>query len=159
MENASKALIIVAGVLIGIMILSLAVYLTTTMGGSAAKVHEQVRQDQLSQFNSQFTKYDGREDATIYDILTIANLAMNNNEEYDLLPAGNRENENSFYITVKLKNDYIETKDKIDEYMNNIGNKLGNESPNGNLKKYKCRSFISSTTGRVYKVEFSEKSA
>ena len=43
MENASKALIMAASVLIGIMILSLAVYLFATFGASSAQMHEQIQ--------------------------------------------------------------------------------------------------------------------
>ena len=47
MENASKALIMVAGVLIGIMVLSLAVYLFVNFGSTSAQMHQQKEQDQL----------------------------------------------------------------------------------------------------------------
>ena len=82
MENASKALVMAAGVLIGIMILSLAVYLFATFGATSAEMHGQIEQDRINQFNAQFTSYEGKQDITIYDIITVVNLAKDNNESY-----------------------------------------------------------------------------
>ena len=75
MENASKALIMAAGVLIGIMILSLAVYLFATFGATSAELHGQVETSRITQFNTQFTSYEGRSDITIYDVISVVNLA------------------------------------------------------------------------------------
>lgn len=86
MENATNALLMAGGVLIGILILSLAVYLFTTFGGTAAKVNDQNAQVQLTQFNAQFTKYEGITTNTIYDIITVAGLAKENNIYYNYDP-------------------------------------------------------------------------
>ena len=75
MENASKALIMAGGVLIGILILSLAVYLFIDFGGKASVIHDRITSNQLTQFNAQFNIYAGRIDVTIYQIITVANLA------------------------------------------------------------------------------------
>ncbi len=96
MENASKALIMAAGVLIGIMILSLAVYLFATFGATSAEMHGQIEQDRINQFNAQFTSYESRQDITIYDIITLVNLAKDNNESYSLTEAS----DSNYYITV-----------------------------------------------------------
>ena len=71
MENASKALLMAAEVLIGVLILSLAVYLYVSFGTTAAEVNEQNTQKQLVQFNTQFTVYQDRNDLTIYDIINL----------------------------------------------------------------------------------------
>ena len=96
MENASKALIMAAGVLIGIMILSLAVYLFATFGATSAEMHGQIEQDRINQFNAQFTSYEGKQDITIYDIITVVNLAKDNNESYSLTTS----TDSNYYITV-----------------------------------------------------------
>ena len=103
MENASKALLMAAGVLIGIMVLSLAVYLFVTFGSTSAQMHQQKEQDQLNQFNSQFTSYEGKEDITIYDIVTVANLATENNKyyEFDTMDPSSEETNNN-YIWVEI---------------------------------------------------------
>ena len=59
MENATKALIIAAEVLIGLMILSLAVYLFVTFGQTAKEVDERNAETQLLQFNEQYATYLG----------------------------------------------------------------------------------------------------
>ena len=82
MENASKALIMAAGVLIGVLILSLAVVLFTNFGATSQGVYTQMEERQLTQYNAQFTVYSGRTDITIYDIISVANLAKENNETY-----------------------------------------------------------------------------
>ena len=55
MENASKALIMAGGVLIGILIISLAVYLFADFGSTSAQINAQNSQKQITEFNSKFT--------------------------------------------------------------------------------------------------------
>ena len=102
MENASKALIMAAGVLIGVLILSLAVYLFVSFGTSSAQVHKLNEENQLNEFNTQFTSYEGREDITIYDVITVKNLADENNRHYEL----ESYTDSNFYITVRLENSF-----------------------------------------------------
>lgn len=104
MENASKALIIAGGVLISVLVLSLAVYLFTVFGGSTKQINDQVTESQISQFNVQFTQYEGQKSIRAYDIVSIANLARQNNEKYDYdntteYPSGSSK---PYYITVKV---------------------------------------------------------
>ena len=89
MENASKALLMAGGVLIGVLIISLAVYLFADFGSKSASINAQNFQKQLSAFNSKFTSYQGFKDAdgnwqiTIYDIITVKGYALENNEKYE----------------------------------------------------------------------------
>ena len=145
MENASKALLIAAGVLIGIMILSIAVYLAVTFGQTAAEVNEEIRVNQVAQFNSQFTKYDGAQ-VTIHDIITMANIARTNNEEYEL-GSSFIGNANSFYITVIKGTTNMEL--SVDDY---LVNNMSQEYNNNELIKYTCTVEISPVTGRVFRV-------
>lgn len=99
MENASKALIMAASVLLGMMIIGVATYLFSTFG-EYSKNSEQDRTDiQIAQFNSQFTKYNGKKDITIHDIISVANLAIENNTNYGFY-ASNIEKTNSYFINV-----------------------------------------------------------
>ena len=61
MENASKALIMAAEVLIGVMIISIGVYLFNEMGSYSAETADQIEEAQLAQYNNQFLKYYGTE--------------------------------------------------------------------------------------------------
>lgn len=98
MENASKALIMAAGVLIGVLIISLAVYLFADFGSTSAEINRQNEQQKIVQFNSQFTSYIGKE-LTIYDVVTILGYAQENNIYY--------EDSTNDKITVKLRTNDI----------------------------------------------------
>ena len=82
MENASKALIMASTVLIGVMIISLGVYLFNTFGGTSKEINTKLTEAQILEFNSQFTKYEGKEKIRAHDIVSIANLARQSNEKY-----------------------------------------------------------------------------
>ena len=149
MENASKALIMAAGVLIGVLILSLAVYLFVSFGTSSAQVHKQNEENQLNEFNTQFTSYEGREDITIYDVITVKNLADENNRHYELESS----TDSNFYIIVKLGNSIINNnKVKEEELI-----KKDTETLQEKLPTYSCKVTISPVTGRVKKIIFSNK--
>lgn len=87
MENASNALLMVAAVLIGVMIISIGVYLFSVFGDSTSAIEKQIEQSQIAKFNSQFTKFEGLENCTIYDVVTTINLAQSNNKNYDYTSA------------------------------------------------------------------------
>ncbi len=155
MENASKALLMAAGVLMGVVILSLAAYLFVTFSSSADDVKSEIANNQLNKFNSQFLAYEQREDLTVYDILTAVNLAENNNEYYQLKSGDTN------YITVMIDNSVVtstEIEEKIkpenlEEGEMKEDNNLGGKS----LKNYKCKVLLSDITGRVNVVNFSSK--
>lgn len=119
MENASKALIMAAGVLVGILILSLAVFLFLDFGNSSSQIYDKVEANQLTQYNAQYTIYSGRTDVSIYEIISLANLAKENNTFYGEYS----DFEDSYKVEVILQNntqdqDYIagHYRDLIDEY-------------------------------------------
>ena len=113
MENASKALIMAAGILIGLLILSLTVYLFASFGTTSAQIHRENEQRQIDQFNIQFTSYVGKEGITIYDVVTLANLATETNIYYEFDDKHVRQspqNATDNYISVYFQNKYIEKK-------------------------------------------------
>ena len=57
MENASKALIMAAEILVGVLIISIAVYLIMTMGEYSANTTSRMEDAQITQFNQQFLQY------------------------------------------------------------------------------------------------------
>lgn len=146
MENATKALIMAAGVLMGIVILSLAVYEFTSFGISSKEIHKANEETRLNEFNSQFTKYEGKDDVTIYDVITVANLAKENNSYYEFSPRSLEQNTGKdLYISVILDNTSIENQNQS-IYKSKIGSEYNS--------KYTCIATISNDTGRVYKVNF-----
>ena len=54
MENAAKALLMAGGVLIGILILTLAAYLFVSFGGTSQMIQNRIDQGSLDQFNNKF---------------------------------------------------------------------------------------------------------
>ena len=82
MENASKALIIAGGVLIGVLILSLMVYLFLSFGANSKEIYDRIEDNQLLQFNANFNVYEGRNNLTIHQVVSVASLAKENNEKY-----------------------------------------------------------------------------
>ena len=158
MENASKALLMAGGVLIGILIMSLAVYLYIDFGQSAAEVNKQTADAQLYQFNSRFTVYDSTKSGTnekiqwtIYDVITVAGFAYENNVYYGN-PNGNDNDLDGYGIIVYLGNGNTEIQTKnqiIDNKTNLITNNFNN--------KYTCTiEQYHPDTGRVWKIRFKQ---
>ena len=100
MENASNALLIAGAVLIGVLILTTGVYLFTMFGNSGASISDELTQRQVDEFNAQFYKYENQETIRIHDIITVANLAKQNNFNYGYTSI----DEGPFYITVTISN-------------------------------------------------------
>ncbi len=157
MENASKALLMAGGVLLGILILSLGVYLFTSFGGTSSRIHDNIEENQIAQFNSQFTKYVGNENVTIHDVVTMANLATENNKYYEFPKMGNMPTGNDNYIAVlldgaRIEYGYGDNQETIEQRYNNLILDAVNAitSASSELKKYDVQVELSETTKRVY---------
>ena len=157
MENASKALLMAGGVLLGILILSLAVYLFSNFGGASSRIHDNIEENQTAQFNSQFTKYVGNENVTIHDVVTMANLATENNKYYEMPKRGSIASGSDNYITVLLDGIQIEygygnSQSEITQRYNNLlSAQVGAiTDTSSELKKYKVQVEMSEKTKRVY---------
>lgn len=147
MENASQALIIAAGVLLGILILSLGSYLYYIFGDYVSNTQAEIIENTLAQFNDEFLKYDKLNDLTMQDIVTIKNNALENNYKHSEYNTSIRAAENNNYIDVYIRNKLI--LNKSDEQL-----LLEELQDNGQTQKYTCEVKISTKTGRVYKVIF-----
>lgn len=73
MENASKALLMAAGVLIGVLILTTMIVLFTTFGDLGREYNARKASQEIQKFNSQFTKYENVK-LKAQDLQTIKNL-------------------------------------------------------------------------------------
>jgi len=95
MENASKALIMAATVLIGIMLIGIMVYLFRTGAIVGENYENKKTTEQIEAFNAKFEVFQ-RENNTISDVISAANLAysINARNEYD--------NINKVEVVVKL---------------------------------------------------------
>lgn len=81
MENASKALIIAAEILIGVLLLTLMVFMFHAMGTFSKTVDDNIETKNVSEFNINFEKYRGKSDITVQDIVSMGNLAKQYNEK------------------------------------------------------------------------------
>ena len=122
MENASKALIMAATVLLGLMIISVGVALFNTFSEFSRNTLEKVEETKIAEWNNQFLKYygtvwiydkDKNKDiqssikVTAHDIVSVANLAKQNNENYELTK-DNSGDKNTYYVQV-----IVNTKNKV----------------------------------------------
>lgn len=170
MENASKALMIAAEVLIGILILTFAVYLVNIFGQNAKEQEEAIFRKNLTQFNEQFTKYEtptnnitaaqaisdeklANEYITSADVVTLINLAKQKNNEY-----ANNDQNSMYYITVRLGgvtvNGYNE--DALKNILNNSTTVFNGTTI---YKRFSCTVKLSNSgedTGRVREVLIKE---
>lgn len=161
MENASKALLMAAGVLIGIMILSLISYLYISFSSSADNIQKDIELAQIENFNNKFLVYDGRKDMTLYDMQTVVNLAKENNDYYGLTEAS----EDNYYITVDIdseknveQKDFEITLEKLnnEDYMHNYNDT--NNRISARLTKYICSVNINPNTTLVNYIKFTKNS-
>lgn len=83
MENASKALLMAASVLIGIILISLMVIMFMNSGNVSSSYDKTISQEEISVFNSNFTKYVGR-GLTIHEVKSIINFAKANGVEHNI---------------------------------------------------------------------------
>lgn len=152
MENASKALIMATSILLGIMIISIGVALFTTFSDFGKSTLQKVEDARLAELNNNYLKYQNGY-ATAHDIVSVANLARQNNVKYELQDQA-KYNENTYYVQVKVDKTY--NFEKLEEEEKNKF--LKENSLNGeNTKYYKCDEVkISSVTKRVMYIEFSE---
>ena len=124
MENASRALIMAASVLLGVMILSIGVYLFSVYGQYSANAYKQMDDAQIAQFNTQFLKYYGNTSrsytdattgrevieegpilCTAHDIMSLANLAQQSNKSNEFKDGEiYNQDPNVYYIQIALGN-------------------------------------------------------
>lgn len=185
MENASKALIIASSVLLGVMILSIGVYLFSTYAQYSSDTYAKIEKTQITEFNAQFLKYYGstvysyvdatgaqreKEDVikcTAHDIITVANLAQQNNQHYQIDNLSGYDT-NTYYIQVDLGNstkniEKWNNENKIKFIKDNSNEKIDVTQPDGSTEKieqtkyYKMKKYeVSEITKRVNYIQFIE---
>lgn len=139
MENAAKALLISGGVLIAIIILSIGVYLFSTYRDFGTSYEQTLEANEISKFNSNFIKFEGRTDITAQEIVSIINYV----KEYE---------ENSEHMINIIVPGY--NKDFISE--NSISFITNNTVDNkGNKIEFTCNPIdYDEQSGIVNKIEF-----
>lgn len=107
MENASKAIIMAGGILIGVVILTLLVLVFNPMGDAYQSEGEALSIEQLEKYNRQFNTYD----RSLYgsELLSLANLVYDydNRLLYDVEPTSQYYKDNKIIVTVRLDEETI----------------------------------------------------
>lgn len=100
MENASKALLIAAGILIGIIVITMIIYAYGQVANYYKTKEETKESEQIAEFNKQFIGYN-RDDVRGSDLLSLVNKIIDYNQ-----PKMNDVNEEKIEITITIgKND------------------------------------------------------
>lgn len=148
MENASKALLMAASVLIAMMVIGIATYVFNIFGTFAKDQEEELYNKQIGEFNAQFTKYETMEEINIHDIITLANYAKDYNEAN-----GITDNSDKAYIKVNIqaKQNNIEKLDTSNK------NSLIEEAISNKYKYLLVSISYNDNTGRVNNITFRKK--
>lgn len=106
MENASKALLMAAGVLVGILILALMITMFLSSRDLSSGYEKAKSSEALQQFNVNFTKYIGQE-LNINQVVTICNFALENGiNKSDITGNIGYKNENNILEELEKKSKY-----------------------------------------------------
>lgn len=100
MENASKAILIAGGVLMGVILLAALVMVFTSFGGVFEEQGEALTVEQLEKYNRQFNTFD----RSLYgsELLSLQNLLEDYNSRVLENTDENYRRENEIKVTVKL---------------------------------------------------------
>ena len=139
------------------------VYLYINIHSYIEQTNEQLEENEIYSFNTQFLNYinidsngNKTKDITFQDVMTVANLAYDNNTEYEITKddAG----ENSLYIAVNVwltsSSGSIIYKSNIEENLSQYETEYLSENY---YNKYICQNTdikVSKNTGRVYEITF-----
>lgn len=154
MENASKALIMAASVLIGVIIISVGVALFSSFSQFGTSTAEKIEEAKILEWNNNYLKYENSNMVTAHDIVSVTNHARQNNLSYEL-ESQNKYDENTYYVQVQVGKDANFEK-KTEEEKNKFlqENSLTQDNE---VKYYTCSQVIvSKITKRVMFIKFEE---
>ena len=151
-ENSANALIMAGGVLIAIMLISLAVYVFNASSNFAKTYYSEIDAKTIQAFNNKFEIYT-RGDVTAQDIVSVANLARDTNITNEV----ENDKKDPVYIQVVLYNGSIHLEDMTREELYQFMEEnsfIDNDATKGQ-KKYKCKDIqYNENTQRVNKIVF-----
>lgn len=165
MENASKALLMAAGILIAIILISL---LVAMYKGVSLFQRQQVSQEdaaRIEEFNSFYTKYSGR---YVYgtEVITVINQTVNNKASNDVKVEVIMKSDDYTYkigkVTYTAKSITVKTGEVITNtsgYITSIDKKnLTAVDENLRTRAFQCTEITyDTTTGKVNGIKFEEK--
>ena len=113
MENASKALLMAGGILLGILILALMVTLFASTSSLSTRYEKTKQEEMVQQFNSNFTQFLGK-DITIHDVVTICNFAAFNSNKVKKVNVTGTYDKEQIAIDLKEINDKYKSGSVVD---------------------------------------------
>ncbi len=155
MENAVKALYIAAGVLITVMVLSLAAVLYASLQGYVDNTNKQIKFNSVNSFNTKYLNYinisngEKQFDLRIQDIITIASATYENNRSNNIDINQWEATPNSLYVEVLLNGT------RIDQTINEQMVELLQTNKDTTFQCSANDVLISENTGQVYSISFS----
>ena len=153
MENAVKALYIAAGVLMAVMVLSLAAVLYSSLQSYVEDTNKQIQYTQVDSFNTEYLNYVNSNDGkvlTIQDVISAASSAYENNYNKNPDTSQWKAGPSTLYVQVLLNGR------RIDQTINeNMVSLLERNKDT----KFSCKAsdvLIGDSTGQVYGINFTE---
>lgn len=140
MENVVQALIMAAGVLVGIMVLSVMVLFFNKAGSMNMEYDLQLSADELDKYNSKFEEYN-RTGNTFQDIISVINLVWDTNYKNGYSP------NNCIKLDIQCTNASIPT--EYSDYKRNFSVIPLNALPKGYIYKKKSTD-ADGTTDKMY---------
>ena len=140
MENASKALIMVAGMLLAILIISLLIYAWSLFSKYQSSKDELADIEDVAKFNEQFADYD-RDGVLGYEILSLVNKVSDYNyRKSNSADARNDENRKTITLEINMGNET--TRKKL--------------TKNQNIRAFRQQKYIQSNTVNALSTVISE---
>ena len=155
MENAVKALYIAAGVLMAVMVLSLAAVLYSSLQSYVEDTNKQIKFNSVNSFNTKYLNYinisngEKQFDLRIQDIITIASATYENNRSNNIDINQWEATPNSLYVEVLLNGT------RIDQTINEQMVELLQTNKDTTFQCSANDVLISENTGQVYSISFS----
>ena len=143
MENAVKALYIAAGVLMAVMVLSLAAVLYSSLQSYVEDTNKQIQYTQVDSFNTEYLNYVNSNDGKVLTIQDVISAASSDTSQWKAGPS-------TLYVQVLLNGR------RIDQTINeNMVSLLERNKDT----KFSCKAsdvLIGDSTGQVYSINFTE---
>lgn len=138
MENASKALIIAAAVMIALMIVSIGLLLKWNLTQVSDSYVEKLDNIELQKYNNYFEIYEGRTNITAQEIITVIGITKQKNEGTAV-----------WLKNVEITNWDDEQKDKF------LSDNIFLEKPDGTvINVFECKQIVYNNDNKVIKIIF-----
>ena len=162
MENASKALLMAAEILIAVLIMSLIVALTVILGNFSRNMNGRIEEDKTSAFNQHFLDVDQRIDITAQEIATLINFSKESNDSHEL--EFDNKSQSPYYVDVLIDgvsffndpNQKAEDNEKTYKDKNLFKQKLNNFIATHNTEYYSTNVRKTKYTPKTGKMNFAD---